>query len=313
MWRILGHRLLTAVPTVIVLSLVVFALGLLLPGDPAVTIAGDFATAERLEQIRQELGLNNPIYVQYWDWASNALIGSFGQSLLTQEDVSSLIMARLPPTLQIVLVAILFSVVFGVPLGVAAARRPNSLADNTYSLLATLGVAVPAFWLGMVLVLIFSVYMRWFPAIGFVGPSSGMATLTYTLLPAAALGASGVAEVARQLRASLIETLDSPYIRTARAGGLPEGRVLWNHGVRNAAIPAVTVVGLLVNRLIGSAVVVEGVFGIPGLGTLILQSVQQKDLRTLQAVVLVIASLVIVANLLVDLVTAYLNPRVRNG
>jgi peptide/nickel transport system permease protein len=309
----LSQRLIAVVPTLFVLSLVVFGLGLLLPGDPAVAIAGDFATAERLAEIRQGLGLNDPVYVQYWHWATQALTGNFGLSLMTEENVGALVMARLPATLQIVLVAIVISVVVGVPLGVAAARRPNSIADNVYTLLATLGVAIPAFWLGMVLVLIFSVTLRLFPAIGFVGIGGGPETIKYTLLPAIALGASGVAEVARQLRASLIETLDSPYIRTARASGLSEARVLWNHGVRNAAIPAITVVGLLVNRLIGSAVVVEGVFGIPGLGTLILQSVQQNDLRTLQAVVLVIALLVIVSSLLVDLASALVNPRVRHG
>jgi peptide/nickel transport system permease protein len=290
----------------------IFALGMLLPGDPAVAIAGESATVERLAQIREELGLNNPVWMQYWDWASRAAIGDFGQSLVSGEEIRSAVVTRMGVTLQIVVLAMAFSVLVGVPLGVAAARRSNTRVDSAITLAATLGLAMPAFWFGMIAALFFAIQLRWFPATGFSSfADSGFGTLSYSILPAIALGLSGVAEVTRQVRSAMVEVLDEPFIRSARASGLPERSVIWGHALKNAGVPALTVIGLLVNRLIGSAVVVEAVFGIPGVGQLIMQAVFQKDIRMLQAAVLAIAVLVLFANLIVDLLSARLNPRLK--
>jgi peptide/nickel transport system permease protein len=312
MVRLVLQRFGTMVPTLAIISVAIFALGTLLPGDPAVAIAGESATVERLAQIRQELGLNDPFWLRYWDWVRPASVGQFGQSLVTGEQIGPAVMGRLLVTLQIVGLAILLSVAAGVPLGIAAARRAGSRFDDGVTLFATLGLAMPAFWFGMIAALVFAIQLNLLPATGFATfQQAGLRTLSYSVLPAVALGLSGIAEVARQVRSAMVEVLNEPFVRSARASGLPERAVVWRHALKNAGVPALTVVGLLVNRLVGAAVVIEAVFGIPGIGQLIMQAVVQNDLQMLQAAVLAIAVLVLLANLAVDIFSARLNPRLK--
>jgi peptide/nickel transport system permease protein len=310
--RLIFHRLGSMLPTLVIISMAVFALSTLLPGDPAVAIAGESATPERLADIRHALGLSNPLWRQYWDWVTPAITGDFGTSLVSGEDIGSAVVRRLLVTLQLVGLAIVFSVLAGLPLGVAAARRAGSRIDSAVTMVATLGLAMPAFWFGMIAALFFAIKLEWFPATGFsTFGESGLGTLSYSVLPAVALGLSGMAEVARQVRSAMVEVLQAPFVRSARASGLAERTVVWRHALKNAGVPALTVVGLLVNRLIGTAVVVEAVFGIPGVGQLILQAVIQKDVRMLQAAVLAVAVVVLVTNLVVDVLSVWLNPRLK--
>lgn len=298
--------------TLVLATFISFMLIQLVPGDPATAIAGENATTERLAEIRRQLGLDRPLLAQYGSWVWDALHGDFGRSLYSGQDVARQITDRLPVSVQIVVMSILVAVVIGVPVGIIAALRHGRILDRVLTGASTLGIAVPNFWLGMILVTVFALNMRWFPAGGFQGLSEGIGSfLKSTLLPAFTLGSAGAAEVARQLRSSLIDVMSTDYMRTARARGLPRRVIVVRHAVRNAMVTMVTILGLLVSRLVGGTVVVETVFAIPGLGSLVVNAVQQRDYPVIQAVVLVLALIVLAVNALVDIAYRRIDPRIR--
>lgn len=309
--RMIGWRIVVAVPTLVLATFVVFSLLHLIPGDPAEAIAGEHATPERLAEIRAQLGLDQPFLLQYLDWLRHAATGDLGFSLSTGEAIGALIWQRLPTTLTLGAAAMLVGVGIGVPLGVAAALRQGRPADTAITGAATLGIAVPNFWIGMVLVLVFAIQLQWLPATGFVGLAENpVQTVQYLVLPAIALGMVGAAEVCRQLRGALIEVLRSDFMRTHRAKGLSYRTMVWRHALKNAGLPLATIIGLLVSRVLGASVVVETLFAIPGLGTLVVEATTQRDYPVIQGVVLVTALLVLLTNLVVDLAYRFIDPRI---
>jgi peptide/nickel transport system permease protein len=312
MGRMILGRLAALVPTLLLASFVVFILIQLAPGDPAMTLAGENATVERIEEIRRELGLDRPLIEQYWAWLTHAVRGDLGTSIISQESIASAIARTLPITVQLVVGALLVAVVLGVIAGVASATRPDTAIDAFISSLSAAGAAMPSFWLGLVLVSIFALHLDWLPATGFVGfATDPVRALRHLVLPSIALGAVGAAEIARQLRGVMIEILASDHIRTLRAKGLSERRIVWVHALRGAAVPLVTIIGLQVSRLLGATVVVEAVFGIQGIGTLVVAAANNRDYYVVEGVVVVMALIVILVNFAVDISYRISDPRIR--
>ena len=307
----IGRRLAQIVPVIVLATFVVFGLLQLVPGDIAVTLAGENATDARIAQIRASYGLDRPFLLQYLSWLWNAVHLDLSRSYLSNEPVLDQILHRFPTSLLIVCGALSLSLLIGIPLGILAAAKPGTWLDSAVTSLASLGVALPNFWLAMLLVATFALSLNWFPATGAValGKDPGNAVL-HAALPAMALAAGGVAEVARQLRGALMEILSSQYVRTLHAKGLSPAAILWKHGLKNVSVTLLTVVGLLVNRLLGATVVVEAVFAIPGMGNLIVTAAINKDFPVVQGVVLSMVVIVICMNLLIDILYSILDPRV---
>jgi len=307
----IGRRLAQIVPVMVLATVVVFGLLQLVPGDIAVTLAGENATDARIAQIRASYGLDRPFLLQYLSWLWNAVHLDLSRSYLSNEPVLDQILHRFPTSLLIVCGALSLSLLIGIPLGILAAAKPRTWLDSAVTSLASLGVALPNFWLAMLLVATFALSLNWFPATGAValGKDPGNAVL-HAALPAMALAAGGVAEVARQLRGALMEILSSQYVRTLHAKGLSPAAILWKHGLKNVSVTLLTVVGLLVNRLLGATVVVEAVFAIPGMGNLIVTAAINKDFPVVQGVVLSMVVIVICMNLLIDILYSILDPRV---
>lgn len=306
-------RLAGIVPTLLLVSVLVFGLILLIPGDPAVTLAGESASPERVAEIQEQLGLNEPLVNQYLDWVGGVVQFDLGTSLFSTLPVWEAISNRLPATLSLAAVTLFFSILFGVSVGTLAALRPGSILDRVATVGASLGVAVPNFWLGLVLIVAFAVDRRLLPAGGYESIADGgwWNWLKYLILPAIALGAAASAEIARQTRSTLAAVLHQDYIRTARAKGLPPLKVYGKHAMKNAAIPVVTVIGVQVGRLVGGTVVIEQAFSIPGVGSLAYQSVFAGDIPIVQGVVLIAAVAVLLSNFLVDMTYEYFNPKMR--
>jgi peptide/nickel transport system permease protein len=309
--RLIGHGLLQAGPILIAATFLVFALMHLVPGDIAITLAGETATRERIEEIRSLYGLDRPVLVQYATWLWKMLHGDLSVSMLSGESVLTSILHRLPVTLLIVSFAMSLSLAVGVPLGVLAAGRPRSLIDSFVTTFASLGIALPSFWLAMILVSLFALTFQWFPASGMVEPKQNLLEALYhAFLPALALAASGVAEVARQTRSALMEVQSSQYVRTLIAKGLPARTIFWKHGLKNISVTLLTVTGLLFNRLLGGTVVIEAVFAISGMGSLVVGAAVGKDFPVVQGVMLTMVLIVISLNLVIEILYALLDPRV---
>lgn len=309
--RLIGRRLIQVGPVVILATLVVFSLLQLVPGDIAFTLAGESATDERLAEIRRLYGLDQPFYVQYGTWLWNALHGDLSRSILSGEPVLKTLMHRFPSTLLIVACSLALSLVIGIPLGIIAATRPGGRIDAAVTSIASLGVAVPNFWLAMILVATFALTYNWFPATGAASfADDPLRALRHATLPSLALAAGGIAEVARQLRSSLVEVLSSQYVRTLHAKGLSPAKILWKHGLKNVGVNLLTVIGLLVNRLLGATVVIEAVFAIPGVGSMVVYAAIHKDFPVIQGVVLAMVLIVITLNLIIDVLYTVFDPRV---
>jgi peptide/nickel transport system permease protein len=308
---LIGRRLLQVVPIIVFATFVVFSLLHLVPGDPALMLAGDYASKERVDEIRKLFGFDRPLVVQYGAWLWHAVQGNLGVSLLSSASVADLIQQRMPNTILIAAYALLIAAVVGIPLGILAATKVGSRVDAFVTSVASLGVALPSFWLAILLVATFSLDLRIFPATGArpfsVDPAGA---IRHATLPAIALSTAVIAELARQVRSALIEVLGSQYVRTLRAKGLGPIAILWRHGLRNISVTLLTLLGILVNRLLSGAVVIEAVFAIPGAGNLIAYSAINKDFPVVQGVVLVFVIMVIVINLIVDMLSALLDPRV---
>jgi len=309
--RMVASRLLQAIPILVLATFIVFSLMQLIPGDIAITLAGENASMDRIAQIREALGLNQPFFAQYGHWLWHAAQGDFGQSLLSGEPVAKTIARTFPNTLLIAFYATVLSVLLGVPLGILSATRSGSKTDSTIMGASSLGVAVPNFWLGMILVLYFALQLKWFPATGFVSPFEDFGkAMWFATLPAIALCTPGVAEVARQLRGSLVEIQSSQHVRTLHAKGLSPARILWQHGLKNVSVNLLTVVGLLFNKILAATVVVEAVFAIPGIGSAVVNAVLQGDFPVVQGAVLAMVVTVVAVNLVTDLLCAILDPRI---
>ncbi|MFC0284124.1 ABC transporter permease [Camelimonas abortus] len=305
------RRLLQAIPVVILATFIVFGLLKLVPGDIAVTLAGDNATDERIAEIRAMYGLDRPFLVQYGDWLLHAAQGDLSKSLLSGEAVAESIARCLPNTLLIVVLALFIAMAAGIPLGILAASRPGGVADRLVMAVASLGVAIPNFWLAMLLVAWFALGLGWLPATGSVPLSENpWESLRHAILPAIALAAGGVAEVSRQLRSSLVETLSSPAVRTLRAKGVSSTAILWKHGLKNVSVNLLTVISLLANRILAATVVVEAVFAIPGMGSLIVHAAILRDFPVVQGVVFVMVLIVVAINLATDVLYSVLDPRI---
>jgi peptide/nickel transport system permease protein len=310
-WVFLWRRLLQAAPVVVFATFVVFSLLKLVPGDIAVTLAGENATEQRIAEIKQLYGLDQPFLVQYGSWLVKAVQGDLSHSLLSGEAVLTSISRSLPNTLLIVGIALLLALVIGIPLGILAARHPGSLLDKALMMLASLGVAIPNFWLAMILVSMFALERNWFPATGAVPLHQNVAeALRHALLPALALAAGGVAEVARQLRSSLADILSSQQVRTLHAKGVSPFTILWKHGLKNVSVNLLTVIALLANRLLAATVVVEAVFAIPGMGSLIVNAAVARDFPVVQGVVFVMVLIVLAINFTTDALYRVVDPRV---
>ena len=305
MSRYIQKRVLLVLPTVLLTSLVVFLMLYLIPGDPASIYLGENkATPERIAQIRHSLGLDRPLYVQYGDFLWKALRGDLGRSVQTNRPVAQEIGDRLPKTLQLAVAAMLLATVFGVTLGVVCGLKQNTWIDTVAMLFALVGVSMPVFWLGLLLIMFFAVRLGWLPATS----NDGVRGL---ILPAVSLALLSTATLARLVRSSIIEVLHQEFLTTTRAKGLHERVVVLRHALPNALIPVITVIGLQFGSLLSGAVITETVFARPGLGKLVVDSIQNKDFPVVQGVILVLASTYVIINLLVDLSYAVIDPRVR--
>lgn len=306
------RRLLSAIPTLLIVTLVVFSMVQLLPGDPARLLLGEEATPQALTELRHSLGLDRPLPEQYVRWLGNVAQLDFGASVKDNASVSSLIAQKLPTTLQLAVFAMLVALVIALPAGILAALRRGSWIDQGLTLLALSGISLPNFFLGILLIYLFSVRLAWIPASGYVSffqnPGQNLLLL---LLPAVTLGVHSAAVLARYLRSSLLETLTQDYVRTAHAKGVAGTRVTVKHALRNALIPVVTAFGLQLGGLLGGAVITEQIFSVPGFGRLLVDAVFTRDLPVIQGVVLVSAVAVFVVSFLVDLSYAALDPRIR--
>ena len=312
MIRYIARRLVQMVPVVLVMSVVIFAIARLLPGDPVVTILGEQATPEQRQRVRQELRLDEPLPLQYGSWLASVARGDLGRSLRSSEPVATMIRDRAPVTLELTLFSMILSILIGVPTGIIAATRRDSLLDFVSRLIAMVGVAVPFFWMGLLLILLFALVLRWLPPSGYVDFwRDPLVNLKLMILPSITVGASMAALVMRQTRASMLQVLSEDYLRTARAKGLRNARVLYGHALRNALITIVTVVGLQVGVLLGGAVVTETVFAMPGIGRMVVNAIFQRDYPVVQGGILFIVACVLVVNLVVDLLYVYLDPRIK--
>ena len=310
--RLVLSRLLAALPLLLFASLGAFILIHLTPGDPAATLLPQGATTEQVEAMRTFLGLDRPLVTQYLDWIGKAVTGDFGQSFISQRPVADLISERIGVTLSMVSLTMVLTIPTALLLGTVAGAFENRLPDRVITALTSLGLAMPSFWVGLLLVLLFAVNLRWFPSTGYVDfMIDPLGWLRHMFLPALTPSVFGAAQLTRQLRGSMSDVLRSDYIRTTRAKGLPPSSIILRHGLKNAAMAVVTLTGLQLIALLGGAVIVESVFGLPGLGSLIINAVGQRDIPTIQAGVLVIAVLAVAINLLVDILYGLLNPRVR--
>jgi peptide/nickel transport system permease protein len=306
------RRIAATVPVMLIVAVLVFLMLRLTPGDPAAVIAGDNANAEQIAAIRSHLGLDQPIIVQFFIWFGRILHGDFGESFFFKKTVAELIASRLEPTLALSLSTILIAVVVAVPLGVLAAYKQGTAIDKIVMGFSVLGFSVPVFVIGYSLIYLFAIELNWFPVQGYQRIADGFGGFLQRLvLPSLTLSVIYIALIARMTRTSVLDVMGEDYIRTARAKGQVERKVLFNHALRNAAVPIVTVIGLGVALLIGGVVVTESVFTIPGIGRLTVDAVLARDYPTIQAVILLFSLVYVLINLLVDLAYRVFDPRIR--
>jgi len=306
------RRLIALLPVLLVVSTVGFFLIYLTPGDPAAVMLGPDATQDDIDNLRTQMGLNRPLHVQLLRWYGRTLRGDLGDSIFLQRPVLQAIFERLEPTVLLTTMALVVAIAIGVPAGVVSAVRRNSWMDQAAMGIALFGVSVPGFWLGLNLILFFSVYLGLFPVAGYVPLAESVARAARSLvLPALTLGIGGSALIARMTRSSMLEVMGQDYVRTARAKGNKERHVIIRHALRNAMIPTITVIGLALGGLLAGAIVTETVFALPGVGRLVISSVQRRDYPVIQGVLMFIASIYVLVNLLIDVIYVYLDPRVK--
>ena len=312
MYAYIIRRLLATLPVMAVVGIAVFLLLHLTPGDPAVVIAGDYARPEDIEKIRENLGLNEPLHIQFFSWVGALLSGDLGTSIFSNLPVAKLIGQRLEPTLALAIATIIFAILVAVPMGVIAAWRAGTMTDRVIMVFAVLGFSVPVFVIGYAMMWLFSITLGWFPVQGYKPIGEGFWPFLRSItLPTVALGIIYVALIARITRASMLEVLTEDYMRTARAKGLDNNALLIRHALRNASVPIVTIIGIGIALLIGGVVVTESVFNIPGLGRLTIDAVLRRDYPIIQGVILIFSGAYVIVNLIIDLSYTILDPRIR--
>ena len=332
MAKYIAKRLLLLIPVLIGVSITVFVVMHAFTADPAATILGQHATADAIKKLQESLGLNKPIYMQYWDFFSKAVHGDLGQSLFTKSSVVNELLSRFPATIELACAAIIFAVLLGITVGVISAVKKNTIFDYVSMVTALIGVSMPIFWLGLMLILIFSLTLQWLPVAGRIDLGMEPVTITgfylldsllsgdmnafwsavsHIILPAVALGSYSTAIIARMTRASMLDVINQDYIRTARATGLFEKSVILSHSLRNAMIPVITVIGLQFGALLGGAVLTETIFSWPGIGSYTVQAILNSDYPLVQGAVLFIAAIFVVVNLVVDIIYGFIDPRIK--
>lgn len=304
MHKYILRRVLLLIPVMLGVSLVVFTIMFFTPGDPAKIMLGERAPAEEVALLRTQMGLDDPFHIQFFNFVKNAVQGDLGRSLVTKQPVASEIWARFPATLQLSAAAVLIAILMGIPIGIISATKQYSAFDMISMVIALLGVSMPNFWQGMMMILLFSITIR-------ILPSSGYGTLNHLIMPAMTIGTSAAAVITRMTRSSMLEVVRQDYIRTARAKGLSERVVINRHALKNALIPIVTVVGLQFGGLLGGAVLTESIFSWPGVGRFMVDAIRTKDYPSVQGGVLMLALTFSIVNLAVDILYAYIDPRIK--
>jgi peptide/nickel transport system permease protein len=307
------RRALQMIPVLVIVSMFAFALIFVLPGDPALAILGEELARDQVlyQKMRDELGLNRPLLVQYIDWAGGVLTGDLGTSTRAKIPVARLLLQRAAPTVQLGIMGLLVSALVAIPLGVVSALKPNSKSDVTVTIVSMVTACIPHFWLGLLLIMAFSIGLRLLPPSGYVPPTQDLlANLRLMIMPTITIAGGAAAVLMRQTRSAMLEVLRQEYVVTARSKGLMERVVVVRHALKNALLPVVTVIGMQIGHLIGGAVITESIFSIPGVGRLAADSIFTRDFPVVQAVVLLMAAAVLVANLLTDIAYAWLDPRI---
>ncbi len=300
----IGKRILQAIPVVLLVTLITFSLVHLMPGDPAVIMAGEDASRETVEMMRRAMGLDQPIHLQYWDWLSGVFTGDLGTSLRDHRSVLPTIIQRLPATIHLVIASFIVNFVIGIPIGIISSIKQNTFIDGFARIFALLGISLPNFWLGLMLMFLFSHNLQWLPA-------SGAGTIYHLIMPAIALGTASAGLITRLTRSSMLEVVRQDYIRTARSKGLGERAVIYKHALKNAMLPVVTIFGLQIASGLGGSVIVESVFGYPGIGRLMFNRLLMRDFPMITGNLLVFAFLFILINLITDIFYGVLDPRIR--
>ena len=305
MTRFVIHRLLALIPLVIGVSFLVFLMLQLVPGDPVMMMLGEFsmATAKDVEALRQQLGFNDPLHIQYWNYFKSLITGDLGTSMRTKKPVIDLILARLPSTFELTFYGLIFALIFGTLLGIIAALKHNTFIDYFTVVIALLGVSIPGFWLALLFIFLFSIRLEWLPITG----SSPLSII----MPCLALGLWAGGTIARLVRSGMLEVLQSDYIRTARAKGLYKHRIILVHALRNALLPVVTIFGLQFGHVLAGTVIIEAVFARPGLGLMLVNAIVAKDFPLVQGTIMFVAVAYIAVNILVEVIYTYLDPRIR--
>lgn len=332
LYRYLGKRLLLAIPTLIGVSIIVFLLIHIIPGDPVQVMLGNKATDAARIALTERLGLDQPMHIQYWNWLTHALHGDFGISVKSYESITSEVLGRFPATLELSFLAIIIAIIFGILFGVTAARYRNTVIDRILIGFSLLGVSIPVFWLGIMLIFLFAAILHWLPVSGritmgmSVPPCTGFYlidsllagnillfwnALKHLILPAFALATIPLAMIVRVTRSSMLDVLNEDYIRTASAKGLSKRKVVYKHALKNAMIPVITIIGLELGSLLGGAILVETVFAWPGIGRLLVTAIANRDYPMLQGIVFIISFFFVMLNIAVDLFYSYLDPRIR--
>lgn len=313
----LGHiirKLLAVIPTLLLVSMILFTIISLLPGDAAMGVVGESVNQEDLQRIRAELGLDQPIYIRYINWLGNVLQGDLGRALKSNQPVMEIVKLRLPITIELTVLAMTISTVLAVPAGIFAALRRNSGWDVANGIISMIGIAMPPFWMGILLIMTFSLWLDWLPSSGYVSFfKDPVANLEHMIMPAFTIGFAFAATIMRQTRSSMLEVLGDEYIVTARAKGLRESVVIWKHALRNALIPVITVISMQMGRMIGGAVVTEIVFALPGVGREMVDSIIARDFPVVMALILITALCVVVTNTLVDIIYVIVDPRISHS
>ncbi len=308
------RRLFLLIPVLMIVGVIVFTLIHLTPGDPASVMLGRDATIEQKVALREQLGLNEPFHIQLVEWFGNALRLDFGESLFIGKPVTEALLDRFQPTTLLALYSLTLSVMIAIPAGVLAATRPNSPLDRLLMIMSISGVAIPSFFFGILLILLFAVVLGWLPAGGYVDfGESPVQHLKYMILPTLALGFSSAGLMARLVRSTMLDVLNQDFVRTAYAKGLPQRHVVMLHALRNALIPVMTIVGISFAHMLGGAIVIETVFNLPGMGRLLVQSVTRRDFPVVQGAVMTVAAIQVLIMLLLDVLYVYVDPRVRYG
>jgi peptide/nickel transport system permease protein len=305
-------RFFILIVTLILVSMVIFAVLMVIPGDPAQIILGIHATPETLRELRHQLGLDRPVLIQYLTYMKNLAIGDMGRSIAYDVPIRSLILSRLQVTIPLAILSMILAILLSIPMGTYSALHRNQIGDYGIMVFSQIGLAVPAFWAGILLILLFAVTLHWLPAGGFESwLKDSIRALNSLLLPAFSLGFVRTAVLTRMTRSSMLEVLGEDYIRTARSKGLPKRIVVYKHAFRNAIIPVITIIGLQASDLLAGAIIIENVFYLPGVGRLVFEAIGQRDLPVVQGVVLFIAMLIVIINFVTDVAYRYFDPRIR--